>query len=473
MLLTQGFGLSFTQGEVDFVIPRLDEDLPLCIDPFLLYKSRDETLRILHVRLIQLFSIGIELFRENKEQELAQLIDFPEVNEIAFGYSEGAVRGSGLGAQLNKLLADTLSASEALQARGLRHIEELQLVSMGVAADRVSDIAGNVLKSFLVEYTQKQAQLWRIPLESSVPVSHYFDFDEFCWRDGYFDLPRNPITGLPILLVPRRIVRLLPWINLEDYAGSDYRLFLRGKSSRGWSRFAGSRGQGLQTPDKTEIVRTTRANVHLLDTYVARKEKEAALALPVYLEKEDLGLPLRPMAEEFIGRLASLPKGVASAKDYQRLVYEILNYLFEPELTDGEMEVKTVDGTERRDVIYTNESESSFWQYVRLTYQSPLIMFEVKNVEVLEIAHINQTANYLGVRLGMLGFIVTRNPPGENITRKTYAVHNDTPSTPRKIILVLTDEDICVMLRNKDGGLDPSPTRYVQRKYRKFRTSCQ
>ena len=42
MLLTEAFGLNFTQSEVDFVIPRFDQDLPLCIDPFLLYKSRDE-----------------------------------------------------------------------------------------------------------------------------------------------------------------------------------------------------------------------------------------------------------------------------------------------------------------------------------------------------------------------------------------------------------------------------------------------
>jgi hypothetical protein len=45
MLLTMAFDLSFTQSEVDFVIPDLSVDLPLAIDPFLLYKSRDEYLR--------------------------------------------------------------------------------------------------------------------------------------------------------------------------------------------------------------------------------------------------------------------------------------------------------------------------------------------------------------------------------------------------------------------------------------------
>lgn len=117
MLLTQAFRLSFTQAEVDFVIPRLDQDLPLCIDPFLLYKSRDDTLRHLYGQLVRLFNDSVVLFREGKRREMDELIDFPEANEIGFGYCEEGVHGSGLGTYLNRLLADTLAASEALQAR--------------------------------------------------------------------------------------------------------------------------------------------------------------------------------------------------------------------------------------------------------------------------------------------------------------------------------------------------------------------
>lgn len=50
--LPEAFNLSFTQSEVDFVVPDLATDLPLCIDPFLLYKSKDPVLRNLHERLL-------------------------------------------------------------------------------------------------------------------------------------------------------------------------------------------------------------------------------------------------------------------------------------------------------------------------------------------------------------------------------------------------------------------------------------
>lgn len=473
MMLPEAFNVDFTQAEVDFVIPAIDEDLPLCIDPFLLYKSRDESLRTLHGRLVSMFNSAIGLFRSGRLDEFYKLIDFPEVNEIGFGYSEGAIRGSGLGQHLNRLLADTLAASEPLKERGLRHVEELQLVSLGIGADRVSDIAANALKLYLVGYTRTQAELWNIPLESSVPVHHYFDFEEFAWRDAYFDLPRNPLNGMPLLLVPRRVVRLLPWINFEDYTATDFSMFLRSGAGKGWSKFSGMPRGRRTIPNKAEVIQVTRSNIKLIDNYVARKERESAKALPAYVTEMDLGPPVKPKADEFIGRLAEIPTGTASASSYQRLVYEMVNYLFEPELTDGELEVRTLEGTERRDIIYTNESEASFWQYVRLSYGSPLVLFEVKNVEQLEMEHMNQIATYLGARLGMLGFLVTRHAPTENIVRKAYSVYNDSPAQPRKIILVLSDEDLGIMLRSKDSGGTPTPTQYVQRKYRDFRTKCQ
>lgn len=92
-----------------------------------------------------------------------------------------------------------------------------------------------------------------------------------------------------------------------------------------------------------------------------------------------------------LARLAGIPTGAAASGDYQRVVYEILNLLFEPDLTGGQMEVKTHQGTERRDITYWNEAESRFWRYVRDTYKSPVLMFECKNTGALELDHINQT----------------------------------------------------------------------------------
>jgi hypothetical protein len=465
--LAAAFGLSITQSEADFVLPNLATDIPVCIDPFLLFKSRDASLRALHGQLLRVFARGFELHGQGDRPALDRLIDFPEVNAIGFGYSRGAIRGSGLGWHLNQLLADLLEVSDQVRARGLRHIEELQLLSVGVGPDRISDIAANILKSSLIEYTQQQAALWHIPVQTAVPVTHYFDEDDMEWSDGYFDLPVNPISGLPILLVPRRIVRLLPWINYDDFYSSEAQLLLPPRPRM--PRYPGMREDARHELAKAELVARVRGNTSVLDQYVNRKESASSEAQAV-LTDVDVG-EVKSTGDLLIQRLEAIEPGARDATDFQRLVYEILNFLFEPELTGGELEVRTFLGTERRDIIYWNEAESSFWAYVRTEYQSPLLMFECKNVQALDSETLNQTATYLGARLGMLGFLVTRNQPTDAVRRKAYSIYNDSPTVPRKIILVLSDVDLRDMIVDRVEGRSPTPA--VQRLYRLFRTSVQ
>ena len=75
MLLTQALGLPITQSQVDFVIPDIDEDRRLCIDPFLLYKSKDPQLRALHERLVQVFNTAFAHFRAGGRAEMDRLIE--------------------------------------------------------------------------------------------------------------------------------------------------------------------------------------------------------------------------------------------------------------------------------------------------------------------------------------------------------------------------------------------------------------
>jgi len=227
----------------------------------------------------------------------------------------------------------------------------------------------------------------------------------------------------------------------------------------------------MPTISKQIVTGVTREKLTLLDNYVARKESErdrAEPALPADAYSANLDYE---QGEEFISRLASLPTGQTDASRYQRLVLEILNYLFMPQLTDGQLEVETYQGTERRDIIFLNEADSSFWSYVRNNYKSPFVMFEIKNTQEVELEHVNQAAAYLGVRLGLLGFIVTRSVPKDNIIRKTYAIFNDTPGDTRKVVLILSDSDLVAMIREKQE--DRLPAKYVQNVYRTFRQRVQ
>jgi len=446
-----------SQFDVDFVIPRIGVDVPLGIDPFLLFKSRDPELAALHDTIITAFNLGVETVRRKDTDSALYLFDFPEVTEIGLGYTKKSKRGSGVGQLLSRLIVGTLQDSPALLDRGLRHVEEMQLVSIGIAADRISDITANLIKHYLISYTQRQSRLWNIPLKSHVPISHIFDPDRLEWYDGYVDLPVDPLNQNPIILVPRRIVRALPWINYNDYFRMEFQAYLRKKRIRA-------------TPlklTKEQIVAVTRSEVERIDRYVKKKETTAGEAYPSlgYLNLDDIC----PEAERLKSRLSLIESGIPHASRFQHIVLEILNYLFNPELIDGRIEVKTIDGTERRDIIFTNDSDESFWDFVRNEHSSVLLMFETKNVAALEPAHFNQVATYLGDRLGRLGFIVTRNQQTDTDRKKAFSIYND--SSPRKIILVLTSNDLREMMDMKCGG--HNPTRYIQKMYREFRQTVQ
>lgn len=452
-----------SQYEVDFVIPKIGVDLPLGIDPFLLYKSRDPELAALHQNMVNAFNQGISYVSKSNEDAARTFFDFPEVEQIGFGYSQNSKRGSGVGDYLGELVIQTLKESPALIERGVRHIEEMQLVSVGIAQDRTSDMAANLIKKYLISYTQKQCQLLGIPLIAGVPVEHIFDFEAMSWYDNYADLPISPINKAPLLFVPRRIVRTLPWINYDDYFRQEFAAYLRAKRVK--EKFSATK---LARPAKAEIVSITRDEVERIDAYVNAKEETAAAAQPslTYLDEN----AVYDEAEILKSRISSVAPGRAGANDYQRVAFDSLNFLFNPQLADGEMEVKTIDGTERRDIIFLNESDETFWSYARSEHSSLYLMFEIKNTKEVEMSHLNQTAAYLGDRLGRLGFIVTRNPPEEGQIRKAISIYND--SQPgRKIILFLTDQDLFSMIDGKCRGNNPA--RYIQNLYRRFRTTAQ
>jgi hypothetical protein len=449
-----------SQYDVDFVIPRVGIDVPVGIDPFLLYKSRDAEYRRLHDLLLEVFNSGITAVRRGRLEEAARILDFPEVSAIGLGYTQRSKRGSGVGSYLTGLIIETVVGSPGLQTRGIRHVEEMQLLSAGIGPDRVSDIAANVLKRYLIAYTQRQCGIWQLSMKSGVPVGHIYDFPSREWIDSHEDLPISPVDGSPILLVPRRIVRALPWINYDDFIRTEFNAYLAAKRKA-------SRQSATQAPEtlhetpnakaKPGVVTVTRSDISLVERYVRSRESRAAEAHPAldYID-EDACIEAEALKE----RLAATRPGREEAAEYQRLVLEILNYLFNPELIDGQPEVRTIDGTERRDIIFTNDSDESFWDYVRTAHDGILIMFEAKNTDELGLTEINQTATYLGDRIGRLGIIVTRRAPRETVQRKIFSVWND--SAPhRKVILTLSDGQLRDLLDLRCRGL--SPTKWVQR----------
>src|SRR5215213_6766224 len=188
-LLNKALDIPLRQEDVDFVMPDVDVDRRLGIDPFLLYRGARSDFQQAHGLLMKFFNAALDQVKQGNLERAQHLLICPEPREIGLGYTRYGTAGSGIGPELAREIANTFKNSPALLSRGLRHVEELQLICPGVGPDRISDMTANVLKLFLISYTQEQCRSWSLPLTKEVPVSHYFDFDGFDWRDGYFDLP--------------------------------------------------------------------------------------------------------------------------------------------------------------------------------------------------------------------------------------------------------------------------------------------
>ena len=77
------------QKDVDFAIPFIDEDIPLYVDPFLLWKSPSMMDNGLHSSLIDSFNYLGFLINHGKEAEaLSVLMLASECEEVGLGTSD-------------------------------------------------------------------------------------------------------------------------------------------------------------------------------------------------------------------------------------------------------------------------------------------------------------------------------------------------------------------------------------------------
>ena len=86
--LTDHFNIPLLQEDADFAIPFLDEDIPLCVDPFLLWKSPSMQDKSLYGTLINSFNHLGHLANRSKTDEAKQLlIAASECDEVGLGFS--------------------------------------------------------------------------------------------------------------------------------------------------------------------------------------------------------------------------------------------------------------------------------------------------------------------------------------------------------------------------------------------------
>jgi hypothetical protein len=158
---------------------------------------------------------------------------------------------------------------------------------------------------------------------------------------------------------------------------------------------------------------------------------------------------------DHVGEL--IPVGQASFAAYERFVRILFNFLFLQHLGDGRPQVRTEpgnEGTEVRDLIYTNRSERGFWKDLKDKYACAEILVDAKNTDELKRDDLRQLYCYLKPALGLWGFIVCRSPQSGAIQAYNRTLFKN--FTQSRGLMILSDEDLNRMVSMARRGNDAS-----------------
>lgn len=151
--LTDFHGVHFLQADLAFAIPHFDEDIPLYLDPFLLWASPSQQDQALHTSLINAFNqLGYNYRRGNESAAIDTLVRASECDEVGLG-SSAKRRGKRIGEKKAREILELFKRIPQYEHGGFRHFEEIQFFVEDISKDRISDIACNFLKSFLIDFT--------------------------------------------------------------------------------------------------------------------------------------------------------------------------------------------------------------------------------------------------------------------------------------------------------------------------------
>jgi hypothetical protein len=141
----------------------LINDLPLFIDPILLFNSEKPEYKILHENIITylLFLRNASLDGQIDKGLLKAWFRFSEVKQNWLGFSVAGNNGSGLGIDfaraLNRNLYKIFINFGKEKITHSSHLEKLCLIGSGVGKDNISDFTTNLIKEYLLDYTQEFA----------------------------------------------------------------------------------------------------------------------------------------------------------------------------------------------------------------------------------------------------------------------------------------------------------------------------
>jgi hypothetical protein len=469
------FDLGKTQAELDFVDIDLDTDTPLFIDPFAIRQRPDPWSQICTQTLVKFFQHIVDNIRAENEPEAKKLLSYlREPNETRLGFSKNKPQGAGIGDMQADQVYNALKGSSAVQTGFLSSLEECELMVDGISRDKLSDLATNVVRSHLVEYTQGQCKLHDLPMRS-VAVPPCFNPDSMEWAAQYAELPVH--SGRIVVLVPKTIVRYDPAYEHQRYYRHFVLEFLQTEHINAGSSLVRFLKNGTPWIAKKDLMEKHRCSKEFLYEFsekhpeVLAKYRESLTSAETSDKAKDVDqFENELVIAEALGIvLKSIPGGNTDATLYHRLMIGVLEFIFFPHLLSPRKEKEIHDGRKRIDIVMENGAREGIFQRLREVRNLPcgFVVIECKNyTRKIENPELDQIGGRFSPLRGKVGLLCCRQFDNRALFVKRC---KDTLADDRGLILPLDDERILELLEVVRLGtrhkLDEKLTEWVNEIY--------
>ena len=298
LMFSDYFGIPATKLEKAGVLDIcLTADLPLFIDPFLLFASEKPIYQKLHKNIIDHILELKRIATEDRNPDL-RMFCFPEIEHNWLGFCYMGNKGRGLGKKFAQNLINefktyykTFGQEEITESS---HIEKLTLMSPGTGRDFISDFTANLTHEYLLEFTQKFCKA-NIPNEKRkiFSIRCHYNSELKIFEPREFDLPYfyDKKNGEHIILSPIDILtKDEAFISGGDLFGS----FRRVTSSIPADSLREKINDYFQNklpprPKPRDVSKAITDTLHffpeIMDYYIKRKEDERENAPRISLEK--------------------------------------------------------------------------------------------------------------------------------------------------------------------------------------------
>jgi len=477
MKISENFGLSKSQYELDFVDVDTNTDTPLFLDPYFIAKSDFPFASEAHLSLRSYFVCLLDALREDRKKDAEELFShLGETNEVCLGFSRFAPQGKGMGPSDANRIFKSLKESKALQTGIMEDIEDFRIFVDNVDKDKMSDMTANIIKKQLIEYTKAQCALWEIPLTEGVPSGFYWDRKTNTWNNYYTEM--LIVNDRKILLVPKRIVsfskeytpqKYLQHFVLNYLQNEQLRLngpLVQRRKDKARTKYVTKKSireeeEKNQTIDKNWLAQFTGKYPEIFKDF--RKITKSKIR-PV--SNADITYESVSSICSFLeNRLRGIDPGGESATTYHRAIVGIMELLFYPYLCAPTIELEIHDKRKRIDIVFDNCAESGFFFRLCNTHDIPsrFIIVECKNYS-RDVANpeLDQIGGRFSPNRGKMGIITCRTIDDMG----TFLLRcSDTYRDSRGLIIPLVDEDFYTLLHfraeDNEGAIDD----YIQKRF--------